>query len=156
MVDATAASTPSVTEIAAIADATRVAAKRAEDEALAASRAAAFWRAQEAEAEAALASKGDDADARARAALERARKERKALLAPSAATDAAGVSAADVRQAMLLHDAAAVLNLYAQAVAVTNYGASSPPSLTPNSDSCTWWRDNFLLVVGKYLPQDHV
>ena len=127
------------------------------DAALAASRATAIQRAQEAEAEAALVAKDRDAvDVRARAALERARKECEAVLPPPAAINAVGVSAADIRQALLLHEAAAILNLHAQAVAVTNIWSLISSVLNSNSDGYTWWRDNFLLVVGKYSLQDHV
>ena len=57
---------------------------------------------------------------------------------------------------MLLHEAAAILNLHAQAVAVTNIWSLISSVLDSNFDGYTWWRDNFLLVVGKYSLQDHV
>ena len=72
------------------------------------------------------------------------------------AIDDVRVSAADIRQAMLLHEAAAILNLHAQAVAVTNIWSLISSVLDSNFDGYTWWRDNFLLVVGKYSLQDHV
>ena len=43
-----------------------------------------------------------------------------------------------------------------QAAAVTNIWSLISSVLNSNSDGYTWWRDNFLLVVGKYSLQDHV
>ena len=57
---------------------------------------------------------------------------------------------------MLLHEAAAVLNLHAQAVDVTNIQSLIPSVLDSNSDGYTRWRDNFLLTVGKYSLQDSI
>ena len=63
--------------------------------------------------------------------------------------------ARDLHHALLLHEAAAIVNLHAQAVAVQNI-----PSLIPIvldvSGNYARWRDQFLLVVGKFSLRDHV
>lgn len=60
-----------------------------------------------------------------------------------------------VHDAMLLHKAATLLNLHAQAVAV-NIRSIIHTTLNVNSGSYARWREQFLLVVGKYSLQDHV
>jgi hypothetical protein len=61
----------------------------------------------------------------------------------------------DARAALLIHEAAALINLHAQAVAVQNIRALVPVVLDI-STLYTRWRDSFLLVVGKYTLADHV
>ena len=57
---------------------------------------------------------------------------------------------------MLLHEAAAVLNLHAQAVAVQNIRSLVPVVLDVAAGNYTRWREQFLLVLGKFSLQDHV
>ncbi|XP_066358175.1 uncharacterized protein [Miscanthus floridulus] len=57
---------------------------------------------------------------------------------------------------MLLHEAAAVLNLHAQAVAVQNIRHLIPVVLDVAAGNYTQWHEQFLLTVGKYALQDHV
>ncbi|XP_022679999.1 pentatricopeptide repeat-containing protein At3g21470 [Setaria italica] len=61
----------------------------------------------------------------------------------------------NTHQAMLLHEATAVLNLHAQAVVVQNIRSLIPVILDITSDNYTWWREQFL-TVGKYSLQDNV
>ena len=63
---------------------------------------------------------------------------------------------ADVNAALLIHEAAAVLNLHAQAVAVQNIRSLIPIVLDMAFGNYTRWREQFLLVLGKYSLQDHV
>ncbi|CAN6168496.1 unnamed protein product [Urochloa humidicola] len=63
---------------------------------------------------------------------------------------------ADVNDAMLLHEAAAVLNLHAQAVAVQNIRSLIPIVLDITADNYIRWREQFLLTVGKFSLEDHV
>ena len=51
---------------------------------------------------------------------------------------------------MLLHEAAAVLNLHAQAVSIQNIRSLIPTTLDINSDNYARWRDQFLLTAGKF------
>ena len=62
----------------------------------------------------------------------------------------------DVNAALLLHEAAAVLNLHAQAVAVQNIRSLVPIVLDVNSGNYTRWREQFLFTLGKYSLQNHV
>ena len=57
---------------------------------------------------------------------------------------------------MLLHEAAAVLNLHAQAVAVQNIRSLVPVVLDIAAGNYTRWSEQFLLVLGKFSLQDHV
>jgi len=57
---------------------------------------------------------------------------------------------------MLLHEAAALLNLYAQAVAVTNIRSLVPIVLDVDSGNFNRWRDQFLLTLCKFSVQAHV
>jgi hypothetical protein len=135
--------------------------------------AAALTHAEGTEKEAAAASKEcDDAAARARAALERAAHERKAAAherkaAAAALNDAAsdhtdefvsvhGESPGNLHGTLLLHKAAALLNLHAQAVAVQNIRSLVLIVLDVNSGSYSKWREQFLLTLGKYSLQDQV
>jgi len=62
----------------------------------------------------------------------------------------------DVHGTMLLHEAAAILNLHAQAVAVQNIRILVPVVLDVAAGNYTRWREQFLLVLGKFSLQDHV
>ena len=125
-----------------------------------AERAAALARPKEAEKEAAAASKErDDAATRARAALECAAHERKAAAAALNATasnhtdesvSVHGKRPSDLHGALLLHEAAALLNLHAQAVAVQNIRSLVLIVLDVNSGSYSKWHEQFLLTLGKY------
>jgi len=57
---------------------------------------------------------------------------------------------------MLLHEAAAVLNLHAQAAGVQNIRSLIPVVLDASSGSYTRWHEQFLLAVGRFALQDHV
>lgn len=125
------------------------------DDAAAEARRAALARAEEAEAEAvAAAIERDAATARVRAALERA-----AAAPEDAEEDASSLSDGSrpsVHAAMVLQEAAAVLNLHAQAVAVQNIRSLVHVILDVNSGNFARWREQFLLTLGKYSLQGHV
>jgi hypothetical protein len=110
-----------------------------------AARDAALSRAQEAEKEAAAAAKDrEDTDARARAALQHATRERKATA--DAIDDANNHHAeasvhGDLHGALLLHEAAALLNLHAQAIAVQNIRSLVLVVLDINSGSYSKWHE---------------
>jgi hypothetical protein len=57
---------------------------------------------------------------------------------------------------MLCQEAAAILQLHAQVVAVQNIRNMVPVTLDINSGSFPRWREQFLLALGKYSLQDHV
>lgn len=57
---------------------------------------------------------------------------------------------------MLLHEAAAILNLHAQAVTVQNIRSLIHNVLDVNSGNYAQWCEQFLLAVAKYSLQDHV
>jgi len=125
-------------------------------------RADALAHAAEAEKLADAAAKERDAVAeRLREALLLAAKERAAVdaadppPAPPAHEDD-DKSVHDVYSAMLLHEAAAVLNLHAQVVAVQNIRSLVPVVLDVAAGNYTRWREQFLLVLGKFSLQDHV
>src|SRR6185437_3913478 len=63
--------------------------------------------------------------------------------------------ARDLHHAFLLHEAAAIMNLHAQAVVVQNI-RSLIPIVLDVSGNYACWRDQFLLVVGKFSLRDHV
>ena len=117
----------------------------------AAARAAALELAQAAELEAAAASKERDAAAtRARDALKRAADARAVADAPSSddeaeddadTKDAKVVHGSDLHQAMLMHEAATVLNLHAQAVAVQNIHSLIPILLDLSAGNYARWRN---------------
>jgi hypothetical protein len=122
---------------------------------------AALARLAQAEEEAANASKARDA------AITRADRERTlaaaAALQPSTHKESsAGGSAspaggpADLHSALLLQEAAALLNLHAQAVAVNNIRSLVHIVLDVDSNNFNRWRDQFLLVLGKFSLQAHV
>jgi hypothetical protein len=124
---------------------------------------AALARLAQAEEEAANASKARDA-AVARAERERARAAAAvAALRPSTPVDSsAGGSAspvggpADLHSALLLQEAAALLNLHAQAVTVNNIRSLIHIVLDVDSNHFNRWRNQFLLVLGKFSLQAHV
>ena len=98
---------------------------------------------------------------RAKAAEERAAdddSDQEPDTAPGVDADAASdrPPAEDVRAAMLLHEAAAVLNLHAQAAGVQNIRSLIPVVLDATSGPYTRWREQFLLAVGRFALQDHV
>jgi len=133
--------------------------------------AAALLEAEVAEKEAAAAGKErDDAANRARAAHVRAAAARQKAAAavpdPDDALDAAldgsdvdthvsDPNRAALDNALLLHEAAALLNLHTQAVAV-NIRSVVHVILDVNSGSFAPWREQFVLAVGKYSLQDHI
>jgi len=110
-----------------------------------------------AEARAAVLNR-EAAEKRARDALARTAQERAAADAPDGDADPlSDVSdPRDLRQALLLHEAAAIANLHAQAVAVQNIRALVPVVLDLNASNYTRWHDQLLLTVGKYSLQAHV
>ncbi|XP_072148514.1 uncharacterized protein [Setaria viridis] len=57
---------------------------------------------------------------------------------------------------MMLHKAAAVLNLQAQAVAVQNIQSLIPVILDTAVDNYSPWGEQILLTVGKYSLQNHI
>ena len=128
-----------------------------------AARDAALARAAEAEREAAAAQADRDAaDARLRAALDRAARERAAANPPSP-TDGNddNVSFATVDDeapydAIAQHEATALLNLHAQAVSVQNIRALVPLQLDVTSTFYARWRESFLLTLGRYSLERHV
>jgi hypothetical protein len=128
---------------------------------------AALLDAQKAEEEAAAATAAKERAAaadRARAALKRAAAARAeaALGAPDDDRDAAShisdVAAGDVplHQAMLAHEAAAVVNLHHHAAGVQNIHNLVHVILDLTDDNYKRWRDQLLLIVGKYSLEDHV
>ena len=62
----------------------------------------------------------------------------------------------DLHQALLLQEAAAIANLHSQAVAVQNIRNLVTVVLDLNAGNFNLWRDQFLLIVGKYSLQHHV
>ncbi|KAG8058663.1 hypothetical protein GUJ93_ZPchr0002g24747 [Zizania palustris] len=119
---------------------------------------AAFARLRQAEQDVVLAQQERDAaDARLQAALSRAAQER-AAVAPSSDVAATNFSAGatPLLDALLHHEAAVLLNLHAQAVAVHNIRTLIPLVLDVNSVFFARWRESFLLTVGKFSLQDHV
>jgi hypothetical protein len=125
--------------------------------------AAALAHLAQAEEEAANASKARDAVV-ARAERERTRATAAAAaLHPSTPVDSsAGGSAspaggpADLHSALLLQEAAALLNLHAQVVVVNNIRSLIHIVLDVDSNHFNRWRNQFLLVLGKFSLQAHV
>jgi hypothetical protein len=118
---------------------------------------AALARLAEAEEEARVAASARDT------ALTRADRERAAAKAAAAALAPPhddGASSAptpvDLHGAMLLQEAAALLNLHAQAVVVNNIRSLVPIVLDVDSGTFNCWRDQFLLTLSKFSLQDHV
>ena len=133
-----------------------------------AARDAAAARATDAEREAAVAQQERDAaDARLQVALDRAAQEHAAAApplendaAPDDAEDAEDFASADggdphLRAVLLQHEAAALLNLHAQAVAVQNIRLLVPLVLDVASTFYGRWRESFL-IVGRYSLERHI
>ena len=57
---------------------------------------------------------------------------------------------------MLLHEAMALLQLHAQAVAVNSIRNHVTTVLDVNFGNFNRWRDQFLPILGKFSLQDHV
>jgi hypothetical protein len=121
-------------------------------------RQAALARAADADREATLAQQERDAaEARVRPAQERVA----APPHPEEDTRSSGTAAADdippatLHAALLHHEAAALLNLHAQAVAVTNIRALFPLLLDTNSTFYTRWCESFLLTLTKFSLECH-
>jgi len=121
-------------------------------------RVAALARALEAEQQAAAAAKErDDAALRDSEALARAAMERAAAAAALAPEPSGGASTpADLRAAMLHHEAVALLQLHSQAVAVSNIRNHVTTVLDVDSGNFNRWCDQFLLILGKFSLQGHV
>jgi len=123
---------------------------------------AALAHTQQAEEAAAAAKDREATTARKRAALERAAREHHAAaghppLPPPPNGDKSGDhDDDDVHDAMLLHEAIAALNLHAQAMTVQNISSLVTVVLDVTSGDYTWWRDQFILILGKYSLQGHV
>jgi multidrug efflux pump subunit AcrA (membrane-fusion protein) len=121
---------------------------------------AALARLAQAKEEAANASK---AHAAAIAHEDRERARATAALQPSTPVESsAGESAspgggpADLHSALLLQEAAALLNLHAQAVTVNNIRSLIHIILDVDSNHFNRWRNQFLLVLSKFSLQAHV
>ena len=161
-------SSPSAEQAAAAAKAAADAAaqekeRSQETEHAQAARAAALQRAAAAEAEAAAATKERDAAAaKIQAALDRAAAARAEAGAPTPPPQeqkdggSPHLQHHDFHSAMMLHEAAAVLNLHAQAVSIQNIRSLITTILDVNSGNYARWRDQFLLTTGKFSLQDHV
>jgi len=124
----------------------------------------ALARAQEAEEEAAAAAKArDEAAQRASSALARAAQARAAAAAAMAPPESSGATPGgppppptDLRAALLHHEAVALLQLHSQAVAVNNIRNHVTTVLDVDSGNFNRWRDQFLLILGKFSLRDHV
>jgi hypothetical protein len=121
---------------------------------------AAIARLAQAEEEATNASKARDA---AIARTDREQALAAATLQPSTPVESsAGGSASpaggptDLHSALLLQEAAALLNLHAQAVAVNNIRSLVHIVLDVDSNHFNRWRNQFLLILGKFSLQAHV
>jgi hypothetical protein len=146
--------------------AARLAKEKANDAAAAAQllekeRQATLDRVAQAEEEAAVAAKERDAAAaRASEALLRAAKERVAAAAAATSAAPGGASSStssltppDLASAMIQHKAMALLQLHAQAVTVNNIRNHVTTVLDVDSGNFNRWRDQFLLILGKFSLQ---
>jgi hypothetical protein len=121
---------------------------------------AALARLAQAEEEAVTASKACDA------AIARADRERAcaaAAVQPSTPVESSvggltspGGAPADLHSALLLQEAAALLNLHAQAVVINNIRSLVHIVLDIDSNHFNRWRNQFVLVLGKFSLQAHV
>jgi hypothetical protein len=124
---------------------------------------AALARLAQAEEEAATASKARDA------AIAHADRERACATAAAAAvqpstpveSSAGGLASpgggpADLHSALLLQETTALLNLHAQAVVVNNIRSLVHIVLDIDSNHFNRWRNQFVLVLGKFSLQAHV
>ena len=103
----------------------------------------------------------DAADTRLRAALARAALERAATQPLPGSADGSGGEDSDagddpLQDALFQHEAAALINLHAQAVAVQNIRLLVPLVLDVSSTFYGRWRESFLHVVGRYSLESHV
>jgi hypothetical protein len=107
------------------------------------------------------------AQAEEEAAIARADRERAlaaaAALQPSTPVESSAGGAAspaggpaDLHSALLLQEAAALLNLHAHAVTVNNIRSLVHIVLDVDSNHFNRWRNQFLLVLGKFSLQAHV
>jgi hypothetical protein len=62
----------------------------------------------------------------------------------------------DLHQAMLLHEAATVVNLHHHATGIQNIRNLVHVILDLTDDNYKRWRDQLLLIVGKYSLEDHI
>jgi len=108
----------------------------------------------QAEEDAAKAIKARDAAAQAIAAAAALHPSTQEASSAGGPTPSMG-GPADLQAAMLLQEAAALLNLHAQAVAV-NIRSLVHIVLDVDSGNFNRWRDQFLLSLGKFSLQDHV
>jgi hypothetical protein len=67
-----------------------------------------------------------------------------------------GDAAKGLRDAILLHEAAAIVNLHSQVVAVQNIRSLVHVTLDLASNNYSHWRNEILLVVGKYSLDSHI
>jgi hypothetical protein len=141
------------------------AAKEEDERRALSARQAALARAAAADSEAALAQQERDAaEARVRAAQDRAARERAAAAPPQPEEDTCStgthadddIPPATLHAALLHHEAATLLNLHAQAVAVTNIRALVPLLLDTNSNFYARWSESFLLTLTKFSLECHV
>jgi hypothetical protein len=107
------------------------------------------------------AAKADAATAKALdAARALAAQDRAAAAAALASPTSSGPSPLpaqmDLHSTMLLREAAALLNLHTQVVAINNIRSLIPIVLDVDSGNFGRWRDQFLLTLGKFSLQDHV
>jgi hypothetical protein len=150
-----AGSPPLSPKAAAAAEAAEAARKERQ-----ATRDAALAQTAKAEQEAADAAKEIDALAAGqREALQRAAAARKATAA--ALNDAQGgddhsSDGSDLHSTMLQHEAAVMINLHAQAMGVQNIRSLVHSVLDIATGNYNHWRDEFVLVVGKYSLEDQV
>lgn len=93
------------------------------------------------------------AAARARVAQERAAVPPD-LDAPATAEDIP--EPRTIQDTMLLHEATAILNLHAQAVAVQNIRSLVPIVLDLKTGNYNCWCEAFILTVGKFSLQGHI
>jgi len=155
--DASGAAAIAAQEKRAHADAARLRERAAQ-----ARHAAALARVAEADRVAAAAqAERDAADTRLRAALARAALERAATQPLPGSDDGSGGEDSDagddpLQDALFQHEAAALINLHAQAVAVQNIRLLVPLVLDVSSTFYGRWRESFLHVVGRYSLESHV
>ena len=155
--DASGAAAIAAQEKRAHADAARLRERAAQ-----ARHAAALARVAEADRVAAAAqAERDAAETRLRAALARAALERAATQPLPGSDDGSGGEDSDagddpLQDALFQHEAAALINLHAQAVAVQNIRLLVPLVLDVSSTFYGRWRESFLHVVGRYSLESHV
>ena len=121
-----------------------------------AARDAALARAADAEQALLAQADRDVADARICAARERAAANLPPLDGGDNLSDHTEDADAPDYDAIAHHEAAALLNLHAQAVSVQNIRALVPLLLDVTSTFYPRWRESFLLTVGKYSLNRHV